>query len=78
MFASLLFLAAAQAASPQPAPANTQQPAPKMECRSVLEPGSRIPNRVCRLSTEWEAMAQATQNDVRNSRNQRGGGYNPQ
>lgn len=78
MFASLLLLAAAQAAAPAPAPAADQNSAAKMECRNVTEPGSRIPSRVCKPHGEWEAMAKAAEQDMRNSRNQHGEGYNPE
>jgi hypothetical protein len=40
----------------------------------ITEPGSRIPNRVCRLDKEWEALAKDAQDDVASSRNGRGVG----
>ena len=70
MRVSLVWLAAAQAAQPSATPAADQKPADKMECRNITEAGSRIPFRVCKLHDEWEAMAKATQDDIRNSRNQ--------
>ena len=83
MLVTLLFLsAAAQTAQPssKPAPSSStvQQPAAKMECRNVTEAGSRIPSRVCKLHEEWEAMAKATQDDLRSSRNQHGEAINPE
>jgi hypothetical protein len=79
MFVALILLTAAQAVQPAPAaaPQAEQKPA-KMECRNITEPGSRIPNRVCKSRDEWDAMAKATQEDYRSSRNQHGEGYNPQ
>lgn len=78
MLTVLILIAAAQTAPSQPAPPTDQKPPAKMECRSIMEPGSRIPSRVCRLSTEWQAMAKAAEDDMRNSRNQRTQGYNPE
>jgi hypothetical protein len=77
MVLSLLALAAVQTAQPAPTPAADQKPADKMECRNITEPGSRIPSRVCRLHSEWEQMAKATQDDVNSTRNGRGVGINP-
>ena len=74
MFVSFLLLAA-QAAQPTPAQPASQKVAAKMECRNVTEPGSRIPERVCKPHEEWEALAKATQDDLASSRN-RGVGQN--
>jgi hypothetical protein len=68
---------AAPAAQPAKAPAPVQEATAKIECRMITEPGSRIPNRVCRLDKEWEALAQDAQDDMRSSRNQRAIGLNP-
>ena len=77
MLVSLLLLAGASAAQPHAAPAKGQVPTDKVVCKMVLEPGSRIPIRVCRLGQEWELLAKDVQDDVRGSRNQRVIGLNP-
>jgi hypothetical protein len=74
LFVALILAQAANAAAPAQAakaPATPQQPTAKVECRMVADPGSRIPNRVCRLDKEWEALAQDAQDDLRSSRNSR-------
>ena len=65
--ASALLIMAPAAAAGSPAPA----PAPKVICRSETNLGSRIPVRVCRTETEWEALARQTQKDLEDSRNDR-------
>jgi hypothetical protein len=77
MFVALMLLTAAQISQPAPVTPTDQRPA-KMECRNITEPGSRIPSRVCKLHDEWEAMAKAAQDDVRNTRNQRETAVNPE
>lgn len=77
MFVALLLLSVAQSAQPSQ-PSADQKPAPKMECRNITEPGSRIPERVCKPHDEWEQMAKDAQDDMRNSRNQRGTAINPE
>ena len=71
----------AQAASSVPAntttaPAATQKPTAKAECRMVEETGSRISKRVCRLDKEWDALARDAQDDLASSRNGHGEGMN--
>ena len=61
----------AQAAGTPATPAKAQTPTAKVECRMVADPGSRIPNRVCRLDKEWEALSKDAQDDLRSSRNSR-------
>ena len=69
MITALLLLAAAPAAQATPAAANL--PRDKVECRRIMEGHSRIPVRVCRLSKEWELLAEDAQKDLQTSRNQR-------
>lgn len=76
MFVTLLLLSAAQSAQPNPAPASNQKPAIKMECRNITEPGSRIPERVCKSPDEWAQLAKETQDDLNSSRNSRASGLN--
>ena len=57
---------------PVPASVQSQLPTAKVECRMVMEAGSRIPFRVCRLDKEWELLAKDAQDDIRSSRNGRG------
>jgi hypothetical protein len=47
------------------------KPAGKKVCRSEYEVHSRIPRRVCLTETEWNNIYEETQNDLRNSRNDR-------
>jgi hypothetical protein len=79
MLIAMLMLAAAPTAAAAPAatPAAGKAPTAKVECRMISEPGSRIPNRVCRLDKEWDLLADDAQNDLRSSRNARGIGNNP-
>ena len=72
MTIALTMLAQASAATPTtPTSARTATPTAKIECRMVADPGSRIPNRVCRLDKEWEALSKDAQDDLRSSRNSR-------
>ena len=71
MITALLLLAAAPAAETPAAAQKGKLPYDRVECRSVQETSSRIPIRVCRLSKEWELLAQDAQDDFRSSRNQR-------
>lgn len=76
MFVALLLLSAAQ---PSAAPPEDQKPAPKIECRNIMEPGSRIPSRVCKSHEEWEQLAKETQDDLNSARTRRGAGaINPE
>jgi len=68
--------AAAASAASTPAPTQAQLPTAKVECRMIMEPGSRIPTKICRLNKEWDLLAQDAQDDLRNSRNSRGAGMN--
>ncbi len=78
MITSLLILATAPAAAQAAtAPAQGQIPTDKVECRRILEPGSRIPIRVCRLGQEWELLARDAQESMNTSRN-KSVGNNPQ
>jgi hypothetical protein len=70
MITALLMLAAAPS-QVLATPASSTTPTDKVECRMIQEATSRIPNRVCRLSREWELLAQDAQEDLRSSRNQR-------
>ena len=63
-----LLLMAAQVASGQPAAAG---PEDKVMCRTVQEPQSRIPNRICRKQSEWDRSERETQEELRSSRHQR-------
>jgi len=79
MFVTLLLLSAAQSAQPNAAPAPEQKPAIKMECRNITEPGSRIPERVCKSPDEWAQLAKETQDDLNSARTRRGAGaINPE
>ena len=63
-----LLLMAAQIAPAQAAPTPTQD---KIMCRTIQEPQSRIPSRICRKQSEWQQMERETQDELRSSRNQR-------
>jgi hypothetical protein len=71
MFIAALILAQAATAAPATPPAATpgQKPTAKIECRAVMETGSRIPTKVCRLDKEWDLLAKDAQDDMRTSRN---------
>ena len=56
-----LMLSQAAAASAGPAPAPAQLPVANAECRMIMEPGSRIPTKVCRLDKEWDLLARDAQ-----------------
>jgi hypothetical protein len=47
-------------------------PDEKVVCRSELVLDSRIPIRVCRTQAEWDDQVKQTQEDLNNSRNDRG------
>jgi hypothetical protein len=77
IFVAALMLAQAAAPAPAtPARAAGQKPTAKLECRMVMETGSRIPTRVCRLNKEWELLARDAQDDLNSSRNGHGVGMN--
>jgi hypothetical protein len=79
MFAMLFLLAADPPAQASAPPAAVQKPAVKMECRNIMEPGSRIPSRVCKSPEEWEQLAKETQDDLNSARTRRGAGaINPE
>ena len=52
----------------QPAPATGEQKAKqnrtRMECRSVVQSGTRLSTRTCRPAHEWEDNARAAQDDA--------------
>jgi hypothetical protein len=73
---AVLMLSQAAAASAGPAPAPAQLPVANVECRMIMEPGSRIPTKVCRLDKEWELLARDAQDDIQGSRNSHGAGMN--
>lgn len=68
-FSVLALLAPATAAvSPTSAPTvrYVMDPAEgKVECRRIEVAYSRIPERVCRTTLQWEELAQETQEDLR-------------
>ena len=68
-----LVLFQASAAVPNAAPAKAQLPTAKVECRMVLEAGSRIPSRICRLDKEWELLAKDAQDNLQSSRDHHSG-----
>jgi hypothetical protein len=68
-----MLLLAAQAAAAAP-PATAKPAAEKMVCQSVYQARSRIPDRLCLTQSEWDKMAEANQNDLKNSRNARSAG----
>ena len=72
----LITLMLAQAATPAPnqhaSSPTPAQPTAKVECRMIMEAGSRIPTRVCRLDKEWELLARDAQDDINSSRNGHG------
>ena len=43
----------------------------KVMCRMIQEVHSRIPERVCLKTSEWERREKETQDDLRSSRHQR-------
>jgi len=67
------------AASAHEAPATTPAAQPdKIVCKSEQQAHSRIPERVCRLQSEWAQIAKQTEDDLRRSSNQRLNPQNPQ
>jgi len=70
MLTSLLFMAAAAAASPTSVGTQPPQPAAKKEkmiCKSDDFVGSRIPRRICKTEAEWQACkesAKDTMNEI--------------
>lgn len=79
MFIALMLFSAIQSAQPSPPPSSNQKPAIKMECRNITEPGSRIPERVCKSPDEWAQLAKETQDDLSSARTRRGAGaINPE
>lgn len=41
-----------------------KQTRPRMECRSIVQSGTRLSTRTCRPAADWEADARATQDEV--------------
>ena len=72
LLAQVAGTAPAQGASPPKA----ALPTAKVECRMVMETGSRIPTRICRLDKEWELLAKDAQDDLQNSREHHAGTAN--
>lgn len=68
---AMLFALAAGPSANAPAKQPEVMGDPKVVCRLVTEPGSRIPLRVCRTQGDWDRMAKENQDDWRNSRNSR-------
>jgi hypothetical protein len=41
----------------------------KVICRLTVQPGSRIPIRICRTEADWERISRENQEDLMSSRN---------
>jgi hypothetical protein len=79
MLAMLFLLAVDPTSQGSTPPPPAQKPAIKMECRNITEPGSRIPERVCKSPDEWAQLAKETQDDLNSARTRRGAGaINPE
>ena len=66
-----MLLMAAQVAPASPTAAKDPE---KVMCKTVQLPHSRIPERVCLKTSEWERREKETQDDLRSSRHQRTSG----
>ena len=66
-----VLLLAAQVAPASPTAAKDPE---KVMCRMVQEAHSRIPERVCLKTSEWERREKETQDDLRSSRHRRTSG----
>jgi hypothetical protein len=69
---TFLALLAPQAPAQETTVTSAAAPKDKVVCRSETEVGSRIPTRICRTQAEWDQIYKETQDDLNNSRNDRG------
>lgn len=68
----LLSQAAVEAAPQSTKVAPPEDPQAKVVCRSVAPVGSMIPRRKCRTVREWNALSEATRNEMQNGVNSGG------